>query len=154
MRTSRYVMGITALVLLLLVAAGGAAAADVEITLLNAFAETGPRRPVTFLAEVENNSSRELYLLPSLSLPDGWREVVPAQSVRLAMGETKKVLSTAQALNSDIFGFGWMLYRKEYKHWQGMEADWDEIFPQITLKMDVRADIRRSGLVAKVGTKQ
>lgn len=52
----------------------------------------------------------------------------------------------AQALNSDIFGFGAAVRRKYPDQWAALEPRWDEIFPAIKLEFDVDAHIRRTNL--------
>lgn len=52
----------------------------------------------------------------------------------------------AQALNSDIFGWGYSVYRADPKVWKKVEADWDQRFPEIPYEFDVEFDLRRSYL--------
>ena len=55
----------------------------------------------------------------------------------------------AQALNSDIFGWGYSIYRSDPAAWKTVEADWDQRFPEISYEIDVDFDLRRSYLTDK-----
>jgi len=66
--------------------------------------------------------------------------------------DIEMALSRAQALNADVFGLGWLLYRTRYKDWLRVQDRWNEVFPQVSLKLDIRADIRRVGLISRTGT--
>ena len=82
------------------------------------------------------------------------RDKVASMNRRTAaaiQNDITKALKKAQSLNADVFGLGWLLYRTQYKQWQQVEDRWDEIFPNVAVDMDVRVDIRRSGLVNRVG---
>lgn len=85
------------------------------------------------------------------------RENVASMNSRVATAikhDVEKALRTAQSLRADVFGLGWMLYRTKYKEWQKVEGRWDDIFPQVSVEMDIRVDVRRSGLVTKAGAKR
>lgn len=41
---------------------------------------------------------------------------------------------------SDIFGFGNMIYKKDFRLWNKLAASWDSIFP--TLEVDVEAEVK------------
>ena len=66
--------------------------------------------------------------------------------------DIEMALSRAQALNADVFGLGWLLYRTRYKDWLRVQDRWNEVFPQVSLKLDIRADIRRVGQISRTGT--
>lgn len=66
-----------------------------------------------------------------------------AESVR---GDIEKALAEAQRLNSDIFGFGNLIYRKMPREWRQIEERWDQLFPRLIVDIDVEAHMRRSGL--------
>lgn len=66
-----------------------------------------------------------------------------AQVIR---GEVEGSLQRAQAWGSDIFGFGHLLYRKEYSSWLELEDTWQESFANLQLTMDVQASIHQIGL--------
>ena len=49
----------------------------------------------------------------------------------------------------DIFGFGDIVHRKNLKYWQQVENNWNEIFPDLQVEIQVDSKIRRSGLIRK-----
>jgi spore germination protein KC len=55
----------------------------------------------------------------------------------------------AQSLNSDIFGWGYSVYRSDPATWKAIEKDWDQRFPEIPYELNVKFDLRRSYLTDK-----
>lgn len=53
-------------------------------------------------------------------------------------------------LESDIFGFGATFHRQQLKYWKEnkLEKNWQEVFPEVTVQVEVKANIRRSGLTS------
>jgi len=53
-------------------------------------------------------------------------------------------------LKSDIFGFGFALFRKDPKLWQNeYEAKWDDVFPDIPVNINVDVKITNTGITIK-----
>ena len=49
-------------------------------------------------------------------------------------------------LESDIFGFGFALFRKDWKLWRTeYEKNWDKIFPDVPVTINVQAKITNTG---------
>lgn len=63
--------------------------------------------------------------------------------------EINKAITKAQEFNTDVFGFGEAVYRKYPREWKKLEKEWDEIFPNLEVKINVDAKIKRVGLVSK-----
>ncbi|TCL64264.1 spore germination protein KC [Hydrogenispora ethanolica] len=63
--------------------------------------------------------------------------------------EIYSALKQAKAMKTDIFGFGDAVHRSHPKQWQKMERQWDEIFPQLPVEVDVRSVIKLVGLTTK-----
>ncbi len=59
----------------------------------------------------------------------------------------EEVISKSQEFNSDIFGFGNVIYRKHPRIWEEIEDQWDDMFPELEVNVDVSLNIRRTGLV-------
>lgn len=56
-------------------------------------------------------------------------------------------LAKARELGVDVFGFGYLIYRKEPRAWnQIVQGRWDEIFAALEVNLDVKVTIRRPGL--------
>lgn len=61
--------------------------------------------------------------------------------------EINKSIKAAQGLNSDVLGFGELLYREDPKKWLNVyKKDYERIFPQIKVKVNVESRLRRSGI--------
>lgn len=52
-------------------------------------------------------------------------------------------------LNSDIFGFGQHIYRYNYKKWEKIKDNWDEIFRNIKYNIDVNYELTKKGSALK-----
>ena len=56
----------------------------------------------------------------------------------------------AQQLQSDIMGFGEMVYRKHPHRWTQLEERWySQVFPALEVKAEVRVEIDRSGMIVE-----
>lgn len=69
-----------------------------------------------------------------------------AQVIR---NDIKMAIKKAQSLKSDIFGFGNSFYRLKYQKWQDMKDKWNTKFASLPVKINVKANIKRTGLVNK-----
>jgi len=55
-------------------------------------------------------------------------------------------INLAQKYKTDIFGFGNMIYRKDFKYWYKVKKEWDDnYFPKINFKVKVNANIESKG---------
>ncbi len=54
-----------------------------------------------------------------------------------------------QVYKSDIFGFGEVLYRQDYKSFKRIEKNWDEYFSDAHVNVNVHIKLRRSGIRTK-----
>ena len=54
-----------------------------------------------------------------------------------------KTIKKVQKFNSDVFGFEEQLYRNNYKYWDKNKKKWDEIFPNIKVKINSNIKIER-----------
>ena len=64
-----------------------------------------------------------------------------------------EVLKTIQTVKDDygvdIFGFGEVVYRQDYKQFKKVEDHWDEVFKDAEIDVSVNTMIRRAGLRTK-----
>jgi len=58
-------------------------------------------------------------------------------------------ITKAQLLDSDIFGWGRSIYRKNPDLWSQIEDDWADIFPGVKTEITVNFEIRRTYLLDK-----
>ena len=56
-------------------------------------------------------------------------------------------LNKAQSLQTDIFGFGNAFYRTDYDLWKEMEGSWRQIFSTLPVDIEVKAVVRRMGMI-------
>ena len=65
----------------------------------------------------------------------------------------EKVPKTIQTVQDDygvdIFGFGEVVYRQDYKQFKKVEDHWDEAFKDAEIDVSVNTMIRRAGLRTK-----
>ena len=58
----------------------------------------------------------------------------------------KKTISVTQdKYDSDIFGFGSLIHRKEPKYWKTVEKNWPEQYKDLEVQINVKSKIRRKG---------
>jgi germination protein, Ger(x)C family len=63
--------------------------------------------------------------------------------------EVQAALKKARDLNTDIFGFGDKFHKKYRNEWKTMEDNWDKIFPDLQVEIEIESDIRAAGLIIK-----
>lgn len=54
-----------------------------------------------------------------------------------------------QEYKADIFGFGEVLYRQDYKNFKRIEKNWDQYFTDAIVNVDVKVKLRRTGVRTK-----
>lgn len=73
---------------------------------------------------------------------------------RTVADEVRNTIRRAQELNSDIFGFGEVLHRTYPRQWGEIKERWTELFPDLPVEVQVRADIRGRGIIAQPPRKE
>lgn len=79
-----------------------------------------------------------------------WTPLTQSMENRLAeaiRNDIEMALKKTQSLKSDIFGFGNAFYRKHYQEWLKFEENWPETFAELPVEIDVRATIKRTGMI-------
>ncbi|MBN8210419.1 Ger(x)C family spore germination protein [Bacillus sp. NTK071] len=61
----------------------------------------------------------------------------------------EKSVKAAKELNSDIFGFGTLLYRSNPNEWKVMKKNWDDDFQEVKVNYEVHATIPRLGTITE-----
>ena len=54
-------------------------------------------------------------------------------------------------MKADILGFGEEFHRKYPKQWKQNENRWDQVYPEVEVKIDVEAHVRRQGYITQPG---
>ncbi len=63
--------------------------------------------------------------------------------------EVMAAVRKAQELDADVFGFGDAIHKKYPEQWKKIEYNWDEIFKNIQVEVDVEAKLRLMGRILK-----
>lgn len=63
--------------------------------------------------------------------------------------EIMAAVSKAQLFGADIFGFGAEINRRHPKEWQRLRESWEEEFRRLTVEVEVKTKIKRTGLVIR-----
>lgn len=73
--------------------------------------------------------------------------------VELAQEEIRQKIidsfAAARRLNADIYGFGTAVHRKYPKEWKTMKEQWNTLFPDIELNVQVKAHIPGTGKIVR-----
>lgn len=114
--------------------------------------------------EISNNTTKSSYSYSEEKLKvtirtntDVYLDEIKAHSDLLDESKIKEIEKKAQAMveertqsviqkvqteyNSDIFGFGNMVYKKDPKLWKKMEPQWDKLFPTIQVEVQSKVNI-------------
>lgn len=65
--------------------------------------------------------------------------------------EISGLLKHAHSEGSDVYGFGWNIYRNHYRQWKSKwEANWQDTLKDLEVNVNVDADIQRTTTAGKV----
>ena len=76
------------------------------------------------------------------------RELVAATEERMAQAVREEVLAAlarARELRADIFGFGAVIHARLPAQWRKLKDRWDEEFPNLEVRVEVKARVRHTG---------
>ncbi|WP_169513913.1 Ger(x)C family spore germination protein [Halalkalibacillus halophilus] len=73
--------------------------------------------------------------------------------------EITRLIEESIAINqnefeTDIFGFGDLIHRKNPKYWKTVENNWDEQFKELVVEIQVKVELRRKGSATQPITKE
>lgn len=88
---------------------------------------------------IQNTTNLNLMNPKFVKMVEKDAEEVIANRMRMAIAPVQK------KMNADIFGFGEAFHRKYPKEWERVKGHWDEIFPELEVKVEVKSYIRRPG---------
>ncbi len=103
--------------------------------------------PSRFSLYVEADSRIQDFACPELLLEEEFFSEINRRTAEVIRDEIKESLDKARELESDVFGLGNLVYRKEPRIWNDMEKDWVEIFPEVKVEVEVEVTTRRHGQV-------
>lgn len=58
-------------------------------------------------------------------------------------------IQKAKELDADVYGFGEMVYKKYPQQWEEIKGNWDELFKNMYIDVEVEASIKGSGRIIK-----
>lgn len=105
----------------------------------------GDRVSVTVNVKAEGNLGDTQRFVDPLQSPEAWARM-ERRMATVIKNEIVAAVAKAQELGSDIFGFGAELNRSNPKKWAELKEQWDEEFPRVDVRVEVKAKLRRSGL--------
>ena len=72
------------------------------------------------------------------------------KAAKMVESNVKRVIEKVQKdYNSDIFGFGSMIYKSNPSLWRQLSDHWDEIFPSIQVDVHSKVNIVNSSYIKK-----
>jgi spore germination protein KC len=73
-------------------------------------------------------------------------EMLEQENSQVIKQEAEQTLLKVQTeYKSDIFGFGQLVHRKYPQEWKDMQNNWDELFSQATIEVEVQTKIVKTG---------
>lgn len=71
------------------------------------------------------------------------------QAKKAIATEIEQTLNKARKMRADVYGFGDAFYRKYPRQWKSMETNWEQLFPEIKVKLKINPKIRMLGKTIK-----
>lgn len=84
----------------------------------------------------------------SMATPTGFEDL-EKRTAAVIENEINAALEKAQELNADIFGFGEEIHRKEPGEWKKISSDWENIFPQLDLSLNIKTQLNFPGRITR-----
>lgn len=103
-------------------------------------------KPVITVRIQASSNLGETSCAEDLLKPEKWKLIKELQNQAIRE-EVITALKKAQAMNTDVFGFGEAFHKKYPRQWREMEADWQGIFPALEVKILVESKMKRPGLI-------
>lgn len=88
----------------------------------------------------EQAGPENLSKLPVVALLEKKKEEVIRSEIMAAVKKAKE-------LNADVFGLGDTVHQKYPEQWKELEANWDKIFPNIEVEVNIEAKLRLMGRI-------
>lgn len=99
-------------------------------------------RPVLVIAEMPDNNT--------LRIP-GMVQCLESELDRILEAEIRESLRKIQQMQSDIYGFGQLVFRQNPSLWTTLEPRWNtDIFPKMEVDVSVKSSIRSSSFLVPI----
>ena len=79
-----------------------------------------------------------------------FRRYLEQEVARQIALKADKTVHKAQALGSDIFGWGQMISRLYPHRWQKLQKDWCKVFPSVQVEVQASYKIKHTGLLTRL----
>ncbi|MCD5322122.1 MULTISPECIES: Ger(x)C family spore germination protein [Pontibacillus] len=79
---------------------------------------------------------------------DAIKELEQSFSKQLTILLNETVKDVQEDYQSDIFGFGDLLHRKDPAYWKTVKQEWDSTFPEVDISVDATVEINRTGTIS------
>ncbi|MHC1683841.1 MAG: Ger(x)C family spore germination protein [Clostridiaceae bacterium] len=79
--------------------------------------------------------------------PGAMHELAKLKSVAIKSKVKSAIYMAQKKYNADIFNFGELVHKTNPKYWKTIEGNWDEIFPNINVEVDVISKLKRPGII-------
>ncbi len=88
-----------------------------------------------------------------METPEKVRRVNDRLAEKIKQQAGQVIRKAQRDFHTDILGFGEAIRRKYPKQWAEIEPDWRQLYPQVEVSVDVRANIRRRNLTTETPLK-
>lgn len=76
----------------------------------------------------------------------GLLEKEAERTIKQEIGNT---LNKTRETSTDIFGFGESIYRKYPREWDTLKPQWDKLYKNIEVEIDVKANVKGTGMITR-----
>lgn len=84
-----------------------------------------------------------------LTKPETIKRLEAEQNAVIREEITAALEKVQQEFGVDVFGFGQAVHRKYPQQWKKMKKKWPDLFPEVSVQVQVETLIRRTGMVTK-----
>lgn len=84
-----------------------------------------------------------------LTKPETIKKLEAEQNAVIQEEITAALDKVQQEFGVDVFGFGQAVHRKHPQQWKQLKKNWPELFPEVSVQIQVESLIRRTGMVTK-----
>ncbi len=82
-----------------------------------------------------------------LSKPSTIKQLEKKLNKEIKKTTTASLEAIQNDFQSDIIGFGELLHRTKHKEWKKVKTNWDEIFPEAEITVNIQSKIKRTGTI-------
>ncbi len=103
----------------------------------------------TFLIKVSTEGALASHTSPHDLLSPENLSKLEMRAANIVRDRIEGSVKKAQELEADFLGLGGIIAQKHPRYWAEIEEDWEEILPQIKVRVESKFKIRKTGLVLR-----